>query len=88
MTPGSGLFQIEDCVDEAGAVTLPPGATLIALIDGNIAHLPDMVAYRYLDYSGSEPRTFEVTWSEPVSYTHLTLPTMSLVCRYRWWPCN
>ena len=64
MTPGSGLFQIEDCVDEAGAVTLPPGATLIALIDGNIAHLPDMVAYRYLDYSGSEPRTFEVTWSE------------------------
>ena len=22
----------------------------------------------------------------PVSYTHLTLPTMSLVCRYRWSP--
>ena len=22
----------------------------------------------------------------PVSYTHLTLPTMSLVCIYRWWP--
>ena len=21
-----------------------------------------------------------------VSYTHLTLPTMSLVCRSRWWP--
>lgn len=64
MTPGSGLFQIEDCVDESGAVTLPPGATLIALIDGNIAHLPDMVAYRYLDYSGTEARTYEVTWAQ------------------------
>ncbi|MGX9672472.1 fatty acyl-AMP ligase [Mycobacterium sp. HM-7] len=64
MTPGSGLFQIEDCIDEAGTVTLPPGATLIALIEGNVAHLPDTVAYRYLDYSGTEPRTFELTWSE------------------------
>ena len=24
----------------------------------------------------------------PVSYTHLTLPTMSLVCRSRWSPCH
>ncbi len=64
MTPTSGLFQIEDCIDEAGTVTLPPGATLIALIDGNVAHLPDMVAYRYLDYSGSDVRTVELTWSE------------------------
>lgn len=64
MTQSSALFQIEDCIDESGTVTLPPTATLIALIDGNIAHLPDMVAYRYLDYSGDEARTFEMTWSE------------------------
>jgi len=64
MTPGSGLFQIEDCIDESGTVTLPPGATLIALIDGNVAHLPDTVAYRYLDYSGADARTSELTWSE------------------------
>ena len=64
MNPSSALFQIEDCIDESGTVTLPDGATLVALIDGNIAHLPDMVAYRYLDYSGAQPRTFELTWSE------------------------
>lgn len=64
MTSSSALFQIEDCIDDAGRVTLPPTATLIALIDGNIAHLPDMVAYRYLDYSGSDVRTIELTWSE------------------------
>lgn len=64
MTSSSALFQIEDCIDEAGRVKLPPTATLIALIDGNIAHLPDMVAYRYLDYSGSDVRTTELTWSE------------------------
>jgi fatty-acyl-CoA synthase len=64
MTPGSGLFQIEDCIDESGTVTLPPGATLIALIDGNVTHLPDTVAYRYLDYSGADARTSELTWSE------------------------
>lgn len=64
MTQSSALFQIEDCIDESGTVTLPPTATLIALIDGNVAHLPDMVAYRYLDYSGDEARTFELTWSE------------------------
>ena len=25
---------------------------------------------------------------KPVSYTHLTLPTMIIRCRSRWWPCD
>ena len=29
---------------------------------------------------------FHGNGSDPVSYTHLTLPTMSLVCRSRWSP--
>lgn len=64
MTPSSGLIQIEECFDESGRVTLPPGATLISLIDRNIAHVPDVVAYRYLDYAGAELRTAELTWSQ------------------------
>ena len=46
-----GLLQIEDCVDADGGVALPPGATLISLIDRNIANVGDATAYRYLDYS-------------------------------------
>ncbi|MUL63069.1 fatty-acid--CoA ligase [Mycobacterium sp. CBMA 234] len=64
MTPSSGLIQIEECFDESGRVALPPGATLIALIDRNIAHVPDTVAYRYLDYSAADERTDELTWYE------------------------
>ena len=64
MTPSNGLIQIEECFDESGRVTLPPGATLISLIDRNIAHVPDAVAYRYLDYSAADLRTIELTWAE------------------------
>ena len=44
-----GLLQIEDCLDADGAIVLPPGVTLISLIDRNIANVGDSVAYRYLD---------------------------------------
>lgn len=64
MTPSNGLIQIEECFDASGRVTLPPGATLISLIDRNVAHVPDVVAYRYLDYAGAEMRTVELTWAE------------------------
>ena len=36
----------------SGGVPPPPGVTLISLIDRNIAHAPDWVAYRYLDFTG------------------------------------
>ena len=49
-----GLLQIEDCLDADGGIVLPPGVTLISLIDRNIANVGDSVAYRYLDFTRSE----------------------------------
>ncbi|HME75108.1 MAG TPA: fatty acyl-AMP ligase [Mycobacterium sp.] len=60
-----GLLQIEDCLDAQGEVVLPPSATLISLIDRNIANVGDATAYRYLDYSrAAEVRTDELTWAQ------------------------
>src|SRR6201996_9316184 len=60
-----GLLQIEDCVDADGGVALPPGATLISLIDRNIANVGDATAYRYLDYArAADVHTDEVTWTQ------------------------
>jgi fatty-acyl-CoA synthase len=63
-----GLLLIEDCLDAEGGVILPPGTTLISLIERNIANVGDAVAYRYLDYSGSGARSdghaIEVTWAQ------------------------
>lgn len=57
-----GLLQIEDCVDANGGVALPPGVTLISLIDRNIANVGEAVAYRFLDYSrGVDGQAAEVT---------------------------
>jgi fatty-acyl-CoA synthase len=59
-----GLLLIEDCLDADGGVDLPPGTTLISLIERNIANVGDAVAYRYLDYARSEGHTVEVTWAQ------------------------
>ncbi|BBZ52441.1 AMP-binding protein [Mycobacterium heidelbergense] len=59
-----GLLQIEDCLDARGGVALPPGVTLISLIDRNVANVGDAVAYRYLDYSRAEGQAVEVTWTQ------------------------
>lgn len=59
------MIQIEDCLDGEGGITLPPDATLISLIDRNIANVPDTVAYRYLDYtSAPDGRITELTWAQ------------------------
>src|ERR1700759_685694 len=61
----SGLLQIEDCLDADGRIVLPPGVTLISLIDRNIANVGDAVAYRYLDFTRSDVgEVSEITWSE------------------------
>jgi len=61
----SGLLQIEDCLDADGGVVLPPGVTLISLIDRNIASVGDLVAYRYLDFTRSDAgEPSEITWSQ------------------------
>jgi fatty-acyl-CoA synthase len=59
-----GLLLIEDCLDAHGGVALPPGTTLISLIERNIANVGDAVAYRYLDYAGSDGHATEVTWAQ------------------------
>jgi fatty-acyl-CoA synthase len=63
--PPQGLLKIEDCQDADGGVEMPPGTTLISLIERNIANVGDMVAYRYLDYSRSvDAQAHEVTWNQ------------------------
>jgi fatty-acyl-CoA synthase len=61
----TGLLRIEDCLDAHGGVAMPPGVTLSSLIDRNIAFVGDSVAYRYLDYAGSDAgRAVELTWAQ------------------------
>ncbi|ATA28539.1 FadD family fatty-acid-CoA ligase [Mycobacterium lepraemurium] len=65
VTAPAGLLRIANCLDADGGVALPPGVNLISLIDRNIANVEDTVAYRYLDYSGSDGGTgHEVNWSQ------------------------
>jgi fatty-acyl-CoA synthase len=60
-----GLLRIEDCLDADGDIVLPPGVTLVSLIERNIASVGDSVAYRYLDYTRSdEPAVVELTWRQ------------------------
>ena len=60
-----GLLRIEDCLDADGGVVLPPGVTLISLIERNVANVADAVAYRYLDYShGADGHVTELTWAQ------------------------
>ncbi|KUI38647.1 fatty-acid--CoA ligase [Mycobacterium sp. IS-1496] len=60
-----GLLKIEDCLDADGNIVLPPGVTLISLIDRNIAAVGDAVAYRYLDHTGTDDvAVAELTWTE------------------------
>jgi fatty-acyl-CoA synthase len=60
-----GLLKIEDCLDTDGRIVLPPGVTLISLIDRNIATVGDAVAYRYLDFARSaEGTAAELTWNQ------------------------
>lgn len=60
----TGLLKIEDCVDAHGEIALPPGTTLVSLIDRNVANVGDTVAYRFLDFSGSEGDLREITWAQ------------------------
>jgi fatty-acyl-CoA synthase len=61
----SGLLKIEECLDASGGVVLPPGVTLISLIDRDIASVPHSVAYRYLDFTGpGDGHAIDLTWAE------------------------
>ena len=44
---------------------LPPGVTLISLIERNVANVGDSVAYRYLDHTApATGRAVELTWTQ------------------------
>ena len=61
----AGLWKIEDVLDAAGSIALPPDITLISLIERNIANVGDTVAYRYLDHTRAEAGyADELTWAE------------------------
>ena len=64
---------------EAGKLYAPAEAVALAkeLAEGSKSDPTVEVSMRL----GVDPRK-----ADPVSYTHLTLPTMSLVCRSRWSP--
>jgi fatty-acyl-CoA synthase len=59
-----GLLRIEDCLNAEGDISLPPGTTLISLIQRNVDNVGDAVAYRYLDHARSEGQAHEVTWAQ------------------------
>jgi fatty-acyl-CoA synthase len=59
-----GLLEIDDCLDADGNVVMPPGTTLISLIERNIANVGESVAYRYLDYARLDGHAIEVTWAD------------------------
>jgi len=59
-----GLLDIEDCVDARGDIVLPPGTTLVSLVERNVANVGDAVAYRFLDFARSEQDTVELTWAQ------------------------
>ncbi|HPX37784.1 MAG TPA: fatty acyl-AMP ligase [Mycobacterium sp.] len=60
----AGLLDIEDCVDARGEIALPPGTTLVSLIERNVAGVGDTVAYRFLDFARSEDSVAEITWAQ------------------------
>lgn len=68
MEPGQtapeGLLNIDDCVDVDGEIALPPGTTLVSLIERNVANVGNTVAYRFLDFSRAEAVTQEITWAQ------------------------
>ncbi|MCB0925973.1 MAG: AMP-binding protein [Mycobacterium sp.] len=58
-----GLLDIDDCIDADGEIALPPGTTLVSLIERNVARIGDCVAYRFLDFARSEGYPVELSWS-------------------------
>jgi fatty-acyl-CoA synthase len=60
-----GLLRVEECLDAGGGIVLPPGITLISLIDRNVANVGDSVAYRYLDHARAvDGQVIELTWTQ------------------------
>ena len=65
-TPGRGnRLKLEDYLDDAGDIALPPDVNITSFLDHNIAQFGDTVSYRYLDFEhDSAGRPIELTWHE------------------------
>ncbi len=65
-TAGSGSrLKLEDYLDAAGNIVLPPDVTITQFLDRNIAELGDTASYRYVDYEhDSSGRPIELTWHQ------------------------
>ena len=60
-----GLLRIEDTLDAAGHIVLPPDVTLVSLIERNISNVGETTAYRYLDHTRSaDGYVTELTWNQ------------------------
>ena len=53
-----------------------------------LAQLDDTIIKAEFNKASANFRQSKLDYGRPVSYTHLTLPTMRLRCRSRWWPCQ
>jgi fatty-acyl-CoA synthase len=61
----TGLLNIDDCVDSRGEIALPPGLTLVSLIERNVASVGETVAYRYLDFARAQDGDVtDITWAQ------------------------
>ena len=65
-TAGRGnRLKLEDYLDEAGNIALPPDVTITSFLDHNIAQFGDTASYRYIDYEHDpDGRPIELTWHE------------------------
>ena len=68
------------------------GVTVLMFLFAYIVHSPHETEGRFVDTStilvpgGALGKVITVAWVYPVSYTHLTLPTITSGCRSRWSP--
>ena len=66
-SPANGVVRLafEDALVGDGNIVLPDGATLLSLIDRNVANVGDSVAYRYVDFTRDDDgQTVELTWAQ------------------------
>jgi len=65
-TAGRGnRLKLEDYLDPAGNIALPPDVTITSFLDHNIAQFGDTASYRYIDFEHDPGgRPIELTWHE------------------------
>ena len=58
-------MKLEDYLDDAGNIVLPPDVTITSFLDHNIDQFGDTASYRYIDFEHDPGgRPIELTWHE------------------------